>query len=166
MIVNLGVYFKSSSEERIMGLIQARHAPGKIDISEEFSYPGIWDTLSDYEKLGRYEFGDLTATHCKLDPGDKTKWKKLIAHYYPADVQAVIKAAIILALTNKDSLGDPFPVPIKFIFDATPAGTVNITYNPSGPEYTIVLGYPGPLSMRLAERREKAKSKGSDRKEK
>ena len=140
-----------------MALIAARNAPGQKDVNDEFSSKGILNTLNNFKELGTsYRFGDLTAKHCNLSGSHAETWRNLIDGSYPADVQDVLRSVITQALTHKDSHGHAKPIAIEWKWGGK-SRSVKITYSRS--KYTIELGFPPPLAMRLAQRREKAKGK-------
>ena len=140
-----------------MAFIPARNAPGQKDVNDEFSAKGISDALSNLKTLGaNYRFGDLTAKYCNLNEAHAATWRKLVDGNYPADVQEVLKSVIVQALTHTDAKGRPEPIPIEWKWSGK-SSTVKITYRRS--KYKIELGFPPPLALRLAQRRENAKSK-------
>ena len=143
-----------------MALVAARNAPGQKDVNDEFSSTGILSTLNLFKQIGdsNYRFGDITARHCNLSEAHLATWRKLIDGNYPADVQEVLKGVITVALRHTDAKGKAKPIPIEWVWSAR-KGTLKITYNHSGPKFKIELGFPPPLAMRLAQRRENAKSK-------
>jgi hypothetical protein len=149
-----------------MPLRYSKHVPGKPDINQQFSPKAIMRTLNNYTQLGsNYSFGDLTAKHCNLTPDETKHWENELK-LYPKDVQDEIKRTVINALTHKDNKGLPSPIPIAFEWSAPPKKGpkrgVRVTYYPSGPKYAVViLGYPGPMSLSLAQRRARAAGKKS-----
>jgi len=140
-----------------MAFIPSRYAPGQKDVNDGFSSKGVLNMLLHFKSLGaNYRFGDLSARHCNLNENHAATWRKLVDQHYPADVQAMLKSVVSHALTHKDANGHSKPIPIEWKWRGK-SRTVKVTYKRS--KYKIELGFPPPLAMRLAQRRENAKSK-------
>ena len=134
--------------------------PGRGDINAQFSAQNIGKTLALYKKImtggGDYQFGKLTALFYNLTPSEAQAWEDDLKTY-SKDVQDEIKRHIIHALTHVDNQGNPSPVPLKIEWK-TGSKAVTLTYDPSGPSYTLqIFGFPAPATKSLAQRRPKKK---------
>jgi hypothetical protein len=119
--------------------------PREKDVDDEFS-KDFTHTVKNYQDLvaaGGYTFGDLTAKHCKLNPGDRNNWLTDIDKTYPKPVQAILKATVEYALSQ------PKPIGISFHWHGGPK-EVRITYDEMKQHYDInIYGYPiYPLRQR------------------
>jgi hypothetical protein len=138
-----------------------KHYPGRSDINAQFTAANIRKTLTDYKKVkdrdGDYTFGALTAMYYDLLPNEQQIWQDDLDKTYPQDVQDEIKRHIIYALTHQDDDGSESPIPLTIKW--TPGvNAVALTYDPSGPSYTIeIFGFAAPAASPFAGRREKNK---------